>query len=110
MPIERLSPELDRLASDDQELEELGNGYEVAEGPLRWHQAGRLIFWRRLFRCLAPSARMDTAQTAEPVPPTAAQGVQTPHVARPGRTLDDLGYLPQTRESRVLFTRIAERY
>ena len=52
MPIERLSPELDRLASDDQELEELGNGCEVAEGPIRWHQAGRLIFWRRLFQCL----------------------------------------------------------
>ena len=46
MPIERLSPELDRLVSADQELEELGNGYEVAEGPLWWHEAGHLIFWR----------------------------------------------------------------
>ena len=107
MPIERISPALDRLASDDQELEELGNGCEVAEGPLRRHQAGRLIFWRRRFRCPAPSAPMDTAQTAAPVPPTAAQGVQTPHVARPGRPLDDL---PQARDSRALFTRIAERY
>ena len=44
MPIERLSPELDRLVSTDQELEELGNGYEVAEGPLWWHEAGHLIF------------------------------------------------------------------
>ncbi len=44
MPIERLSPELDRLVSADQELEELGNGYEVAEGPLWWHEAGHLIF------------------------------------------------------------------
>ena len=110
MPIERLSPELDRLASDDQELEELGNGCEVAEGPLRRHEAGRLIFWRRLFRCLAPSAPMDTAQTAAPAPPTAAQGLQTPHVARPGRPLDNLGHLPQARESKALFTRIAERH
>ena len=44
MPIERLSPELDRLVSAHQELEELGNGYEVAEGPLWWHEARRLIF------------------------------------------------------------------
>ena len=44
VPIERLSPELDRLVSADQELEELGNGYEVAEGPLWWHKAGHLIF------------------------------------------------------------------
>ena len=44
VPIERLSPELDRLVSADQELEELGNGYEVAEGPLWWHEAGHLIF------------------------------------------------------------------
>ena len=44
MPIERLSPELDRLVSADQELEELGNGYEVAEGPLWWQEAGHLIF------------------------------------------------------------------
>ena len=44
MPIERLSSELDRLVSADQELEELGNGYEVAEGPLWWHEAGHLVF------------------------------------------------------------------
>ena len=110
MPIERLSPALDGLVSDDQELEELGNGCEVAEGPLRWREAGRLIFWRRLFRCLAPSARIDTAQTAAPVPPTAAQGLQTPQVARPGRPLDALGHLPQARDSKALFTRIAKRY
>ena len=35
---------------------------------------------------------------------------QTPRVARPGRPPDDLGYLPQARESEVLFTLIAERY
>ena len=31
-------------------------------------------------------------------------------MARPGRPPDDLGYLPQARESEVLFTLIAERY
>ena len=31
-------------------------------------------------------------------------------MARPGRPPDDQGYLPQARESEVLFTLIAERY
>ena len=44
MAIERLLPALDRIVSVDQELEELGNGYEVAEGPLWWKEDGHLIF------------------------------------------------------------------
>ena len=44
MTVERLSPELDRLVSADRELEELGNGYQVAEGPLWWKEEGHLIF------------------------------------------------------------------
>ena len=32
------------MVSADKELEELGNCYEVAEGPLWWHEAGHLIF------------------------------------------------------------------
>ena len=32
------------MVSADQELEDLGNGYEVAEGPIWWHEAGHLIF------------------------------------------------------------------
>lgn len=34
MPIEMASPEFDRIVSRDQDVEELGNGYLVAEGPL----------------------------------------------------------------------------
>lgn len=44
MPIEMLSPELERIVSMDQELEELGNGYLVAEGPLWWKEEGYLLF------------------------------------------------------------------
>ena len=48
MPIERLSPDLDRLISPGQEIEELASGYTTphgaAEGPL-WHtEGGYLIF------------------------------------------------------------------
>ena len=34
VPIEMASPEFDRIVSRDQDVEELGNGYLVAEGPL----------------------------------------------------------------------------
>ena len=34
MPIEQLSPELERIVSGDQETEELGTGYDLAEGPV----------------------------------------------------------------------------
>ncbi len=44
MPIEIVSPELERIVSRDQEIEELGNGYQVAEGPLWWREEGYLLF------------------------------------------------------------------
>ena len=48
MPIERNAPELDRIVSQDQEIEELGKGYGgdmgPAEGPLWWKEGGYLLF------------------------------------------------------------------
>ncbi|MDA1127674.1 MAG: SMP-30/gluconolactonase/LRE family protein [Chloroflexi bacterium] len=44
MPIERLSPELDRIVSPDQEVEVLGTGYFVGEGPLWWKEDQHLLF------------------------------------------------------------------
>ena len=48
MPIEKLAPELDRIVSADQEIEELGTGYGgdqgPAEGPLWWKDGGYLLF------------------------------------------------------------------
>ncbi len=48
MPIERLSPELDRIISADEEIKELGNGYGgaegPAEGPLWWEEGNYLLF------------------------------------------------------------------
>ena len=44
MPIEQLSPELDRIVSQNQEIEELGRGYDVAEGPL-WHKSGGYLLF-----------------------------------------------------------------
>ena len=44
MTIELVSSELDRIVSRDQEIEELGRGYNIAEGPL-WHKSeGYLLF------------------------------------------------------------------
>ncbi len=34
VPIDMVSPGLDCIVSSDQDIEELGNGYLVAEGPL----------------------------------------------------------------------------
>ena len=44
MPIEIVSPELEHIVSGNQEIEELGNGYTVAEGPLWWREEGYLLF------------------------------------------------------------------
>ena len=48
MPIEQLQPELDRIVSSDQEIEELGSGYGgangPAEGPVWWKDGGYLLF------------------------------------------------------------------
>lgn len=48
MPIEKLAPELDRIVSTSQDIEELGSGYGgdagPAEGPLWWHEDNQLIF------------------------------------------------------------------
>ena len=44
MPIEMVSPELERIVSKDQDIEELGNGYLIAEGPLWWREEGHLLF------------------------------------------------------------------
>ena len=47
MTIEQLSPELERIVSQDQEIEELGKGYSVAEGPL-WHKGGRYLLFSNI--------------------------------------------------------------
>ena len=48
MPIEKASGEMDRIASGDQAVEELGNGYGgdqgPTEGPLWWKEGGYLLF------------------------------------------------------------------
>ena len=47
MPVEQVAPELERIVSPDQEVEELGTGYggeSVAEGPLWWTEGGYLLF------------------------------------------------------------------
>ena len=44
MPIQQVSPDLERIVSMDQEVEELGAGYEVGEGPLWWSEDRSLLF------------------------------------------------------------------
>ena len=44
MPIEQRTPELQRIVSPDQEIEELGRGYGTAEGPL-WHSRERYLLF-----------------------------------------------------------------
>lgn len=48
MPIERVSADLDRLLSVDQDIQELGDGFGgdggPAEGPLWWSEGGCLLF------------------------------------------------------------------
>ena len=48
MPIEVVSPELERIVSPDAPITELGSGYGgadgPAEGPLWWHEGGYLLF------------------------------------------------------------------
>jgi len=44
MPIEQLSPELERIASLDQEVEVLGRGFVGGEGPLWWKEGGYFLF------------------------------------------------------------------
>ena len=47
MPIEQTAPALERIVSQDQEVEWLGSGYgggAVAEGPVWWKEGGYLLF------------------------------------------------------------------
>ena len=44
MPIEQVSPELESIVSTDSEVEVLGSGYIVAEGPLWWKEDNCLLF------------------------------------------------------------------
>ena len=48
MPIEQLSPDLERIVSVNEEIKELGNGYGgeegPAEGPLWWQEEAYLLF------------------------------------------------------------------
>ena len=71
MPIEHLSPDLERIVSVNEEIKELGNGYGgeegPAEGPLWWHEGGYL-----LFSDIHNNRRMKWAQ---------GQGVTTLHVS-----------------------------
>ena len=44
MPVEKIASELDRIVAPGQDIEELGRGYSVAEGPV-WHmEGGYLLF------------------------------------------------------------------
>ena len=44
MPIDQISPELERIVSRDAEVEVLSSGYVVAEGPLWWKEDNSLLF------------------------------------------------------------------
>lgn len=44
MPIQQLSAELQRVVSTDAEPEELGSGYQLAEGPVWYHEGGYLLY------------------------------------------------------------------
>ena len=48
MPIERVAPEMERIVSMDEPIEELGDGYGgdqgPAEGPVWWKEGGYLLF------------------------------------------------------------------
>jgi len=44
MSIQQVSPEFESIVALNQELEELGSGYLVAEGPLWWKEEGYLLF------------------------------------------------------------------
>ena len=48
MPIEQLSPDLERIVSVNEEIKELGDGFGgeegPAEGPLWWHEGNYLLF------------------------------------------------------------------
>ena len=44
MPIDQVSPELERIVSRDQEVEVLGTGYVGGEGPLWWHEVQYFLF------------------------------------------------------------------
>ncbi len=44
MPIQQVSPELERIVSLDQEVEVLGTGYVGGEGPLWWKESQSLLF------------------------------------------------------------------
>ena len=44
MPIERLSADIDRIVSPNQEVEELSGGYLAAEGPVWWKEGDYLLF------------------------------------------------------------------
>ena len=44
MPIEKVSSELERIVSLDQEIEELGRGFLTAEGPVWYREGGYLLF------------------------------------------------------------------
>ena len=44
MSIQQVSPELEQIVALNQEIEELGSGYLVAEGPLWWKEGGYLLF------------------------------------------------------------------
>ena len=44
MPIEQLAPDMERIVSLDQQVEVLGTGYVIGEGPLWWYEDNCLIF------------------------------------------------------------------
>ena len=95
MPIEQISPELERIVSRDQEVEELGKGYHVAEGPL-WYQDGKYL----LFSDIRNDRRMKW---------TASEGVtlfQEPTNEANGLTRDPQGRLIACEHASRRMTRL----
>ena len=46
MPFEQISPELERIVFPEQDVEVLGTGYAVGEGPLWWREDQSPAFQR----------------------------------------------------------------
>ena len=72
MQILQLSPEFERIVGLDREIEEIGNGYQVAEGPLWWRGYARPHFARiteaEACREVRGEPRCEGVRREEPLP------------------------------------------
>src|SRR5260370_34804942 len=44
MPVDEVSPRLNNIVPEGEDIQELGSGYVAAEGPVWWHESGQLLF------------------------------------------------------------------